>query len=329
MALSRIFLSLLFSLVLLVACQDATTPTEKAAATPAIKTAVRSDGTTPTNVAIDDYWRQGKAELNRYTLSQNRYREVHPGEAVVVFVLEDFLTDKQVKNDRYQNPNSTPVLKTNAIYRFTTGLYDYSIMNSIFTPFKAAEFPQTQKVTNTVQDWCGQVFTQLNANEEGYRMQGFSYFEGEGDQDIMIKADLLEDELFNRIRLNPGEIPTGKVNILPSLQVIRLLHLPPGPLVATISVGDYPGADFIKEGDIQMLTIEYPAIRRKQEIYYTVGGTHEILGWKDSYPSVFDGQIRETTARRTNKLLTDYWSKNQRADESLRDELGLTLNPRQ
>ncbi|MEL7426541.1 MAG: hypothetical protein AAFN81_26350 [Bacteroidota bacterium] len=71
---------------------------------------------------LDKYWYQGLGELNTYELEQNRYQGIHKGQLLLIFVSEDFLTDKQVKNDRYQNPNSTKILKTNSITRFTTGL---------------------------------------------------------------------------------------------------------------------------------------------------------------------------------------------------------------
>ena len=46
-----------------------------------------------------NYWTQGKAEVNVYELSQNRYKENHSGNVVSIFVTEDFLTEKQVKNE--------------------------------------------------------------------------------------------------------------------------------------------------------------------------------------------------------------------------------------
>ena len=55
------------------------------------------------NVAVNNYWSQGKAEVNVYEVSQNRYQENHSGQLVSVFVTEDFLTDKQVKNEHYVN----------------------------------------------------------------------------------------------------------------------------------------------------------------------------------------------------------------------------------
>ena len=44
-----------------------------------------------------DYWYSGEAELTRYELEQARYGEIHRGDAVLIFVTEDFRTDKQVK----------------------------------------------------------------------------------------------------------------------------------------------------------------------------------------------------------------------------------------
>ncbi|MFB1021425.1 MAG: hypothetical protein QMC40_01535 [Vicingaceae bacterium] len=53
------------------------------------------------------YWEDGKAEIAVYDLVQNRYNGLHPGKLVSVFVLEDFITDKHVKNERYISKSST------------------------------------------------------------------------------------------------------------------------------------------------------------------------------------------------------------------------------
>ena len=136
----------------------------------ALKTAISSPPATQSSAPIADYWQQGKAELNHYELIQNRYRDLHNGEVVLVFVREDFLYEKQVKNDYYLNPNSTPILKTNKLLRFPTGLYDYSLMTSVFTPFDAQAFPQTLKVSHTAQDWCGQGYLQMNRAGNAYKL---------------------------------------------------------------------------------------------------------------------------------------------------------------
>ncbi|MEL6802945.1 MAG: hypothetical protein AAFO91_04080, partial [Bacteroidota bacterium] len=192
---------------------------------------------------LDPYWYQGKAEISTYDLEQVRYGAVHPGELTLIFVTEDFLTDKQVKNDRYQNPNSTKVLKTNQLRRFTTGVYDYSVMSSVFTPVKRNEEPQTLKVTTSAQDWCGQSFSQLNHNEAStFNWQWNSYFEAEGDRDGEVSADLIEDEVLNLIRM--GGAPTlarGRISVLPPLEVLLLNHLAVEPIQAEAEVSEYSG----------------------------------------------------------------------------------------
>jgi len=62
-----------------------------------------------TEVDITKYWTQGLAEINVYSLSQNRYKENHEGQLVSIFVREDFLYEKQVKNERYSNEKTTPI----------------------------------------------------------------------------------------------------------------------------------------------------------------------------------------------------------------------------
>jgi hypothetical protein len=63
----------------------------------------------PWDEAFKKQWYAGVAEITRYELKQARYRDVHTGDAVLIFVTEDFLTDKQVKHERGDGP-STSVL---------------------------------------------------------------------------------------------------------------------------------------------------------------------------------------------------------------------------
>ena len=75
-------------------------------------------------LSFGDYWYQGEAELNRYDLKQFRYGEMRGGDAVLIFVTEDFLTDKQVKYEYGPKPESAAtVLKMNATRKFITGIY--------------------------------------------------------------------------------------------------------------------------------------------------------------------------------------------------------------
>ncbi len=271
---------------------------------------------------LDAYWYQGKAEITRYELQQNRYRDLHPGEALLVFVTEDFLTDKQVKNDNYKNTNSINVLKTNYINRFTTGLYDYSIMTSVFTPADAAKHPQTLKVTMSSQDWCGQSFMQTNWRNNRYETQVRSYFEQEADENFDAAKAILEDELFNRIRINPAALPTGQINILPSLSHTRLQHTKFHPARADAVLKAYEGKDF--EGDnLQMYQVTFSDSKRVLTIVFEQQAPYKIAGWMESHPS-FDGQVRRTIAKRTHTVLTPYWQQNGLADRALRKQLGLS-----
>lgn len=270
---------------------------------------------------LGNYWKQGKAEISRFELQQHRYRDVHPGEAVLVMVTEDFLTDQQVKNDRYENPNSIPVLKTNLLTRFTTGIYDYSIMTSAFTPVNAAGFPMTLKTTHSSQDWCGQTFMQVNWAGDAYKVQVRSYFESEGDVDTTVAPAVLEDELWNRIRMQPEQLPTGKVRMLPSATVARLLHIPFSPIETDATLGEYVGNDFAGQG-LRAYKVVFPSLQRSLEIVFEAQAPHLIAGWTDAYPG-FDGQIRRTVAKRTHLILDDYWTHNSLNDKGMRNRLGL------
>ncbi len=273
---------------------------------------------------LDAYWHQGLGEINVYSLEQNRYKDTYNGGVVLIFVTEDFLTDKQVKNDAYKNKKSTPILKTNAIQRFSTGIYDYSLMTSVFTPVQTSEWPATMKVTNSGQDWCGQVYSQINWNNEGeYQHLLHSYFENEGDQENTSEADLLEDEIMNRIRMGWQHLPEGEKQLIPSMNFLRLLHQPYASYTANLSVSDYSGDDITSDKPLKVYTIQYPALERTLEIIFQAKAPFIIEGWKDAYPSIFDKKIRSSIAVRQKTVLEDYWSHHSPSDHNLRDDLGL------
>ncbi len=273
-------------------------------------------------VQLDDYWYQGKAEITSFELSQNRYQDIHRGEAVLIFVSEDFLTDEQVKDERKLNPNSTTVLKTNMVRKFTTGIYEYSIMTSVFTPVEVQKFPHTLKVTHSSQDWCGQSFMQINKTGDQYRMQQFSYFEAEGDTVINTPAIALEDELFNRIRINPDGLPTGELQLLPSTTYCRLIHTPFEPVMAKATLKEYEGERF-EGAQLSAYSVEFPSQRRTLEIVFEKAAPYRIAGWTESYPSMFDGEVRTTVARRKETILDAYWKHNAPEDRDLRAKLGI------
>lgn len=309
----------LLLIITMIACNDA--PETNSSSDNKAQFAAAKSAEDASSLRLSEYWYKGEAEITRYDLQQNRYRDVHPGEAILVQVTEDFLIDEQVKNDNYTNPNSTNVLKTNLIRRFTTGLYDYSIMTSVFTPANTEKFPKTLKVTMSSQDWCGQSFMQLNWRDNQYQTQIRSYFENEGDEKLTVPYAILEDEIFNRIRINPTTLPTGKIKMLPSLSIVRLLHKNFEPMEVEAKLESYAGNDFAGVG-LKVYTVKFPKLNRTLEIIFENETPYKIPGWKDSYPG-FDGQIRTTVAKRTETIKSPYWQKNALGDSALRKKLGV------
>ncbi len=269
---------------------------------------------------LTEYWYEGKAEINTYRLEQARYGEVRPGQVSMIFVSEDFLTDKQVKNDNYSNPNSTPILKTNIIRRFVTGIYDYSIMTSVFSPTKTTEQPHTMKVTTSSQDWCGQTFTQLNYAGGGqWNKQVRSYFEREGDVNEVVSADFLEDELFNRIRSGWKNLPVGEFRVIPSTSYLLMSHKPYQAQRAAVSLQDYEGNE--ETPPTKAYVINYNKDNRKLEIFFNSEAPYTITGWDETYLN--RGKSLVTKARLTHQKRAPYWNQNSVADEGLRAEIGL------
>lgn len=304
-------------LLVLSACNTAQSPSAASPTPPADAAAV------PGHFAggLTDYWYAGKAEINTYDLRQARYGEMRPGQVSVIFVSEDFLTDRQVKNDNYTNPNTTPVLKTNLIRRFVTGVYDYSVMTSVFTPTKTDEQPHTLKVTTSMQDWCGQTFTQLNyAGDKRWTAQLRSYFEREGDTNEALPADFLEDEVFNRIRSGWSALPTGDYRVVPATGYLLMTHQPYAAAPATLSLTDYAGADF-SAPNLKQYTVDYAGLGRKLEVVFDAAAPYVIRGWRETYPS--RGQTLTTVATLSKQVREPYWSQNGVADEGRRDTLGL------
>lgn len=275
--------------------------------------------------AFKKTWYVGKAELTSYTLQQARYGEIRSGEAVLIFVTEDFSTDKLVKLDEPEKASGKArVLKMNMTKKFSTGVYPYSMMLSVFTPISKEGKQNTLKANCSSQEWCGQTFSQLKFNGNSYNYQLQSYFENEGEQVEKIGATLLEDELWNRIRLNPFTLPQGKASLLPGLFWQRLSHVKLKEEVALLTLSK---ADtlFIKNSGLQMYTIHYPAAQRTLQIYFQPGFPNEIMGWQETYPDGFrkPKKMLTTKAIRKKTIWLDYWKHNAITDSTYIDSLQL------
>jgi len=256
------------------------------------------------------YWYKGEGEVNSYRLEQSRYGEVREGEAVMVFVTEDFSKSNHVKLDNPGNEGNdkVSVLKLNHLRRFVTGIYDYSLMESVFTPVNIEKYPHSLKTTTTSQDWCGHSFAQFNLDGNRFLIHSFSYFEQEGDQKKSVNAVLLEDELWNRIRISPESIPVGEVDVIPSTFYTRLLHKKIEPKKARIRFEDREG--------MRLLTLEYLHLDRTLSIGFEPEFPHKILTWTEQ-----DGGAVSSIGVLKESIKTAYWQKNSNQFEYLRDSL--------
>lgn len=266
--------------------------------------------------AFEGYWSKGQAEITSYTLEQARYGEIHPGQAVLIFVTEDLSQRRQVKLDRPEvaGDDRVRVLKLNLTKKFATGVYPYSMMASVFTPL---DLSGTLKMTASIQEWCGQVFAQLNRRDDGLKIELRSYFESEGDQNKVLPEMVIEDDLWTRLRLDPASLPTGIVEILPSMLYLRLAHRPIIPYAAR-ATSKPAGAD-----GIASYLLEYPEFQRTLTIRYRTAFPYEIESWEETYPDGRGGPLLTTRALRKERLMLDYWNHNATVDAPLRKRLGI------
>ena len=308
-------LSSLFLSLVILGCTSS--PEERKAAADINVPVTLNETVTPQD-EFGDYWYQGQAELTSYMLEQARYGEIHQGNAVLIFVTEDFSRQKQVKLDYPQRAGDDKinVLKMNATKNFNTGIYPYSMMSSVFTPIQGGDFPRTLKVTTTSQEWCGHTFTQVNLKKDKYDIQAFSYFESEGDQQLRLEKGMLEDEVWTAIRLDPDQLPTGTVDMIPGTMFQRLGHIEFEVHKAQATLEE-------KEDGMMTYSLSYPKLNRTLSIHFNSVFPHEINGWEETTTSINGGQALTTRATLNKRMMLDYWSRNGLADLPLRKELGL------
>ena len=271
-----------------------------------------------------NYWYQGKAELTKFELEQARYGEIHKGHAVLIFVTEPFLTDKQVKFELGDNSSAITVLKLNASRYFYTGIYPYSILTSVFTPVDLYHWPNTLKVTNSNQEWCGQTYTQFNFRDKNYNIIKHSYFQKEADEAFQLPDAILENEIWTRIRLSPHNLPIGDLRIIPASHFSRLKHIDTKIYDAVAKISSTEDQS-LSDKPLQLYELAYKNLDRKLVIFFEKSFPFSIVGWEENYQSGWGENVKTlaTKARKTNTVFTDYWTKNSVADSTFRKMLGL------
>jgi hypothetical protein len=263
-----------------------------------------------------EYWHAGKAEVNSYNLEQSRYGEPRKGKAVLIFVTEDLSKKLQVKLDDPSRGNKVNVLKLNFTKNFITGIYPYSLMLSVCTPTYRDKERSSLKAAMSSQEWCGQVYTQMNLRGNRYAVKSHSYFEQEADDMFSVRDALLEDELWNLIRLDPDRLPVGDIEVVPGLFYTRLSHV---DLRISDAIGEKAETD-----SAFVYTLRFPEDKRVLSIRYQKTFPYRILGWKETW--IERGKNVETFATLDKTLYTDYWTKNKNEYVYLRDSLNLPVS---
>lgn len=288
-------------------------PEKEVALNTSIETSAKTIKKPALSEAFKKYWYAGNAEITSYHLEMARYGEIREGKSVMVYVTEPFVPGKQVKADR-TNSNNIPVLKLNNTKKFLTGIYPYSIMTSSFYP--VSNDRHAIKLTNSVQEWCGQVFAQLN-NKEQFEVHSYSYFESEGDQQFQLDKAILENELWSQLRIDPKSLPVGTIEVVPSLEYTRLRHK---------ALKAYKAhASLTEANSVSTYTLTYPELERSLSIDFSTTFPHTVEGWTESYKSGFGpkAKVLTTKATKINRIKSAYWGKNRNSDQHLRDSLGI------
>jgi len=242
--------------------------------------------------------------------------ELHEGTEVLIFVTEEYNIDKQVKKEMKSNDASASILKLNRINRFTTGIYDYSMMTSVFKATDMEKYPNAFKVTSTAQDWCGHTWTNLTWGNMGYKQSMDSYFESEVGEPRDIGKAMSEDELLSLIRMNPDALPTGKFRMIPSINYARFSHkkLSPEECSGRVEVNN----------DSSTYILSYTS-GRELTVHFESAFPYKITGWEEKRKSGYGANEKwlTTTAKLKKSILSDYWSKHDVDDAPMRNLLGL------
>jgi hypothetical protein len=187
-------------------------------------------------------------------------------------------------------------------------------MSSTFYP--VYDNQHALKTSLSVQEWCGHVYSQIN-NREQFEFTSHSYFEGEADQHFNMDKAILENEIWTKVRIDPTDLPTGELEVIPALEFIRLGHKELKAYQAMGSISEKDG--------ITTYILTYPDLERTLTINFTTDFPYSIESWTEEFKSGFgpNAKLLTTKATKLKRMKTAYWGQNSNQDLFLRDSLGL------
>lgn len=262
---------------------------------------------------------RGKAEVALYQGTVVRYGENRQADLALITVLEPYIKKQMVKSE---TETDYYAIKQNQALKYTTGVYPYSQMNSLFWERDSGSF---LKATMTTQEWCGQSYKELRSS--GQTMQFFysSYWENESRGYETRKSPagdaVLYDELPLLVRRN--QISNGTLMIFPMLmssqvrrpdwdigQPARDPEYRPATLEVTQDTLDFQGQQrrvrvvrILQEG----FSTDSGAVSSKEDVFYVdlESPLRPLLRWERNDGGVFELQSLN---------YTDYWNQNNPQD---------------
>ena len=110
--------------------------------------------------------------------------------------------------------------------------------------------------------------------------------------------------MWTKIRINPEDLPTGKLKVIPSFFYLRLKHKE--------TQAYFCDAKLTEEKTTSTYEMNYAGLKRKVAITFENEFPYKILGWTESYPDgwAVDSPLLTTEASVLNTIQSDYWNKN-------------------
>jgi hypothetical protein len=228
-----------------------------------------------TNKTFTDYWKNGKTEIIKYELKED---SISVGEGSLSFNI-DYV-------EGINKTDSIQVLHSDFMGKIQKENYDYSAMTSAYLPLNLTLRPHAMKVINSVQEQTGNSFLELSQIPKSYEIVAKNTFKEKTKEHYILERKNLEDELWTKIRMNPNDLPTGDIEIIPSFAYWQSVRKSPNIYEAKAELKAYVGTEFTGK-KLKIYTLDYPDLKRNLSIVFESDFPFEIVGWK----RVSDGKV--------------------------------------
>lgn len=221
-----------------------------------------------TNKTFTDYWKKDKIEITTYELKED---SILVGEGSLTFSI-DYV-------EGVNKTDSIQVLHSDFSGKIHKDNYDYSAMTSTYSPLNQTLRPHATKVINSVQKPAINSFLELSQIPKSYEIESYNTFKEKTKKHFILERKNLEDELWAKIRMNPNDLPTGDIEIIPSFAYWQSVRKSPNIYEAKAVLKDYLGTEFTGK-KLKIYSLEYPDLKRNLSIVFEGNFPFEIVGWK-------------------------------------------------